>query len=175
MRRRSGEAYNSECIIPTVKFGGGSIMIWGSMATTGVGEVFICEGRMNSERYIDMLEETLEASFLKLFGEMSPNYHFQQDNAPCHKSKRVLKWFKDNQIKILDWPPQSPDLSPIEHLWTVLKTKVAQSKCSSKELLKEKIRTEWNELSSETCKKLVDSMPRRIESVIRAKGGFTKY
>lgn len=158
-----------------MKFGGGSIMIWGCISASGVGEIKVCEGRMNSDSYIATLEDHLEASIVKLFEEDSPEYIFQQDNAPCHCSKKTKQWFSTNKIPLLDWPPQSPDLSPIENLWTILKRKVAAHKTPSKKVLKEVIFKEWQNISSDICHKLVATMPNRIKSVIKAKGGSIKY
>lgn len=175
MRRRPGEAYLPECIIPTVKHGGGTIMIWGCMTAQGVGEVCVCEGRMNSTRYIQMLEEVLEPSVVRFFDSVSGDYFFQQDNAPCHKARQSTRWFTENGIKLFDWPPQSPDLSPIENLWHILKENVRKHKISTKEALKQKIRDEWESISPDVCLKLVSSMPKRVKAVIKAKGGSIKY
>lgn len=150
-------------------------MVWGSMSATGVGELFVCEGRMNSRTYIDMLEEVLEPCALKLFDNDEPEYYFQQDNAPCHKSREVMRWFEDNNVRVLEWPAQSPDLSPIEHLWYILKRNVAKYSCTTKQCLKTKIFEEWNKITPEQCYNLVSSMPRRIRAVIKAQGGATKY
>lgn len=150
-------------------------MVWGCMSASGVGELFLCEGRMNTRRYIGMLEEVLEPSALKLFDEEVPDYYFQQDNAPCHKSREAMSWFTKNRVRVLDWPAQSPDLSPIEHLWYKLKLKVAKFKCTSKTTLKNKILEAWDTLSQEECHNLVASMPRRVLAVIKARGGITKY
>lgn len=150
-------------------------MVWGCMSASGVGELFLCEGRMNSNRYIAMLEEVIEPSALKLFNEEIPDFVFQQDNAPCHKSRAVTQWFNDNGVRLLDWPPQSPDLSPIEHLWYILKVKTSKFKMTSKETLRKKIVEVWNSLTQEECFNLVASMPRRVRAVIKARGGTTKY
>lgn len=64
-------------------------MVWWSMSAAGVGVLFVCKGRMNSRRYIAMLEEVLEPSALKLFDSDEPEFYFQQDNVPCHKSREV--------------------------------------------------------------------------------------
>ena len=66
VRRWVGKAFKSECVVPTVKHGGGSIMVWGCMTDYGVGQLFVCEGRMNSTKYINGLESTL-LPHLRLF------------------------------------------------------------------------------------------------------------
>lgn len=176
MRRRVGEEFKPECVVPTVKHGGGSVMIWGCMTDTGVGEMFVCEGRMDSIKYTNVLESALLPSFSILFGDTNMDgVKFQQDNAPCHKSARTMSWFRENFIELLEWPAQSPDLNPIEHLWGILKRKVRRHTITTKEELKRRLRQEWNALTEEQCKNLVGSMPRRIAAVIAAKGGPTKY
>jgi transposase len=51
---------------------------------------------------------------------------FQQDNARPHKAKVCLKWFEDHGIKLVEWPANSPDLSPIENIWAELKRRLGE-------------------------------------------------
>ena len=75
-----------------------------------------------------------------------------------------------------DWPGNSPDLNPIENLWTVLKYKVSEKQPASVKELVDAIKAVWvHELSAEYCRSLVESMPKRLEAITKAKGGPTKY
>ena len=56
VRRKVGERFNSECVAPTVKHGGGSFMVWGCMSGLGAGHLYRCEGTVNQNKYIDILK-----------------------------------------------------------------------------------------------------------------------
>ena len=101
---------------------------------------------------------------------------FMQDGAPCHRPKVVSEFLRQQRIKVLDWPGNSPDLNPIENLWDILKDKVADKQPTSAKHLQEVIKESWvKDLTREYCSTLVASMPRRLQAVIEAKGGHTKY
>jgi transposase len=102
---------------------------------------------------------------------------FQQDNDPKHTSKKAKTWMEDNNIALLDWPPQSPDLSPIEQLWTHTKKELCKYPTYPKGVWEVWMRIEevWNRIQPEVCQNLIESMPRRLQAVIKAKGGHTKY
>ena len=158
--------------VPTVKHAP-SVMVWGSFSAAGrSGLFFLPKGeKMNAQRYKQVLEDHL-VNFMAIRGCTT----FQHNSAPCHTAGVIKKWLADNDIQVLDWPGSSPDLNPIEHLWTIVKKKVCGKNSSSLEDLKKDIRHVWcTEVTPELCKSLADSMPRRIAKVIANKGYPTKY
>src|SRR5215469_1803115 len=98
-------------------------------------------------------------------------------NKSKHTSQQAKEWFKNEGIQVLPWPAQSPNLNPIEHLWKHLKLKLAQYERKAKEIheLWERCDKEWNKFTPEECRKYIDSMPSRVQAVLKAKGGHTLY
>ena len=86
-------------------------------------------------------------------------------------------WLKEHGFQVLSWPAQSPDLNPIEHLWAHLKRRVADYEVPPKGILElwDRVQEEWDNIGAEVCQKLIESMPRRVEAVLKAKGGYDKY
>lgn len=72
-------------------------------------------------------------------------------------------------------PPQSPDINPIEHLWAIIEKELQKFNITSKTSLKDKILEVWSSISPSITENLVKSMHNRLQDVIRAKGGPTKY
>lgn len=160
-------------MVATVKHGGGSVMVWGCMAVSGVGNLVFIESTMNKIDYLNILKNNLRPSVEKL--GLDSTWVFQQDNDPKHTSKVVKEWMLYHVPKQLDHPPQSPDLNPIEHLWEYLDRQIRKRTITNKDMLKSVIMDEWSKIPSEVTATLIESMPRRLQAVINAKGKHTKY
>ena len=173
VRRRPHEAFSPQHISPTIKHPT-SVMIWGCMASNGIGRLHICEGMMNATKYAAVLETRLLASARSLFP--SEYWIFQDDNAPCHQAKLVKRWMQSHGVAQMNWPTQSPDLNPIENLWHRINVIIAKNKPSNKRELIENIIQAWHHIvTPEELRSLVQSMPRWCRAMIQNKGFPTKY
>lgn len=170
--RKKNEAFHRDCLKRTVKFPA-SVMIWGCMSAKGVGKMCFIENTVNAARYINILEEHLMESVetFSSFGE----YTFQQDGAPAHTAKLTKKWFLENNINVLEWPSSSPDLNPIESVWAIMKRRLRNEPQRRIGDLKLKIREIWESITPEESQELINTMNKRIKSVINAKGDVTQY
>ncbi|GFW87788.1 transposable element Tcb1 transposase [Trichonephila clavipes] len=89
-------------------------MVWGCMASNGVGKLESIEPITIKHDYLDVLKDNLKESTTKLGLESS--FSFQHDNDPKHTAEIVKLWLLYNVPNQLHTPPQSSDLNPIEHL-----------------------------------------------------------
>ncbi len=170
--RKSGEAQNPCCLKSSVKFSQ-SVMIWAAMSSAGVGPLCFLKSTVNAAIYQEILEHFMLPSADKLYGDA--DFIFQQDLAPAHTAKGTKSWFNDHGVTVLDWPANSPDLNPIENLWGIVKRKMRDTRPNNADDLKATVKETWASIPPEQCHKLITSMPRRIEAVIKAKGAPTKY
>jgi transposase len=174
--KKDGTSLQSHQVQEKVKHGGGSIMIWGCMTVDGVGFMCKIEGTLNGDLYLDILKDEFQRT-IKYYHLDRSKVIFQHDNASCHKTAEVRKWLKNRPFEVLDWPAQSPDLNPIEMLWAIVKRRLNEFEepPSGMNELWERVQQIWDEVSSETCRELIESMPKRIEAVLRAKGRWTNF
>ena len=100
---------------------------------------------------------------------------FQHDNDPKHTAGKIKEYLQNADINVLEWPPYSPDLNPIEHLWKVLDEQTIERRPKNENGLYELLKNEWANIPKETIEKLVKSMPRRCATVIENDGFPTKY
>lgn len=175
--RTPAEAYDVACLLPTVKHGGGSVMLWGAMSHHGLGPLVVLHGRVTAKVYTSILADHLHPLVQVLFPNSRPV--FQDDNAPIHTAGIVKDWFDEHEDELqhLVWPPQSPDLNIIEPLWGILESKL-RSRFPPPKTISELVtclQEEWFSIPITVVHDLYLSIPRRLQSVLDAKGGPTPY
>ena len=171
--RKKNEEYNPKNTIPTVKHGGGSIMLWGCFSAHGTGRVHCIKERMTGAVYCEILGNNLLPSVRAL--KMGRGWVFQHDNDPKHTARKTKEWLRKKHIKVLAWPSQSPDLNPIENLWRELKLCVSQRQPRNLTDLENICVEEWAKIPPAVCANLVKNYRKRLTSVIANKGYCTKY
>jgi transposase len=154
--------------------GGGGVLVWASFSALGTGNLVFTEETMDGNSYRKMMQEFM----LPYFNQNRAQFnYFMQDNAPPHTTKVNKKWFARHNIPLLDWPACSPDLNPIENLWQMLSDRIYANVggFSSIAQLKNAIEREWDKVTIDECKKLVNSIDNRCLEVIKSHGNITKY
>ena len=180
VRRRAGERYKPNCMQPTVKHPESvmiwSVMIWSCISHHSVGRLFVLEkgSRFNAELYLQILQKSCCHQQLNGFQMMNTSFKMM---VPLATEQSVKKFIVDNGITPLPWwPGQSPDLNVIENLWHRVQVLVNEQKPTTRRDLTAAIINVWHHvISLESLQQLVESMPRRIQAVIEAKGFPTKY
>jgi transposase len=173
-------------------------MVWGCLSDNKLGPLLTFnKGGINSAEYITTLKSGLLPFIERLNGLQQPSndsiavatmreYILPQDNAPIHTSAQTNRFFRSHRLIIMKWPPNSPDLNPIEHLWPASKTrfhKEWEAMCRGKVSRSEKalelyagmLKRIWDEELEIIAGNLVESMPRRVAAVRNAGGGHSKY
>lgn len=151
-------------------------MIWGCMTAEGTGYICKIDGKMDQHMYKSILEDELQQS-IKHYNLDPQKVIFQHDNDPKHTAKSVKEWLKHQPFQLLEWPAQSPDLNPIEHLWWHLKNRLSKYEKPPNGMLElwERVEKEWDMIEGSVCLNLIESMPKRVNEVIKAKGRWTHY
>jgi transposase len=160
----------------TKQSGGGKIMVWGCMTYYGLGDLSWIPGKVNSEQYLNVLKDYVLQS-RDWFGMDRETFVFQQDNASIHTARIIKDYFSQQQLTILEWPANSPDLNPIENLWAIIKRRLDQFEYRPKTFdeLWEQVQQVWEKIGLEDIQSLYESLPNRIEQVLKRKGGYSKY
>ncbi len=161
---KTNTGFHKKNIIPTVKHGGGSVMVWGCFAASGPGRLVIIDGTMNSALYQKILKENVRPSVCDL--KLKRTWVMQQDNDPKLTSKSTSEWLKKNKIKVLEWPSQSLGLNPIEMLWHDIKQSIHAQNPPIVAGLKQFCKEEWDKFHPQQCERLIGSYRKHLIAVV---------
>jgi len=173
--REPSEEFHEDCVGSTVKHSQ-SVMFWACFSFFGLGPIVSLSGRVNGAAYRETLATYAIPTVQAQERQTKKKIFFQEDNAPAHTAT-VARSFLSQRVKLLPWPAQSPDLNPIENLWSIIEDGIRKRNPQPSNLkqLEKMVKEEWNAIPRDIYRNLIASMPRRIEAVISAKGGPTKY
>ena len=182
--RTPAQKWHKDMIQPTQKGKDISIMVWAAFWGGGSSDLYPLERDYELKKhgysansYIDVLDQNLTQFY-------EPGLIFMQDNASIHTAHKVRRWFENHGVEVMEWPPYSPDLNPIEHLWYRLKELLYTRHPELLELGKGNEACEamttalievWKEIERQLMDSLIDSMTTRVNAVLEAKGWYTRF
>jgi hypothetical protein len=166
-------AYSKRYMVARVKHPQ-KLNVFACFSSKGLGNLSIFRENMDAKILKDILTTNLLPSAQRMFGG-DLSWRFQHDNDPKFKSKLVQKWVHDNGIQCLDFPPCSPDLNPIENLWSDFNRRVQLRHPRTLDQLERILVDEWPKTRETLLQNLVNSLPNRCAAVIAAQGNTTAY
>lgn len=162
--------------------GGGGVMFWaGIVGNMMVGPWKVPDGvKMTSLAYIDFLKDNFQPWFKKQKLSFKRSLVFMQDNAPSHAAKKTIEYLQQSGFhgpRLMKWPACSPDINPIENMWSVLKRRVYQGgrQFSTKSELWDAVVNAAESITPDEILSLTNSMDNRVRQVIAAGGGYIKH
>ena len=146
------------------------INVWGSICgDTGLDLHLITEPTLNTDYYVNNI---LEQHVVPVSGG---ELYFVHDQASVHTSRRTTEFLEMKGIVVLSWPPKGADMNPIENVWAEVERRTSNRRAGDRDQLWEIINSAFLGLDRQYIDNLIDSMPRRLESVREAEGQWTKY
>lgn len=173
--RRPNERYTDCTISERRSFNGGSVMVWAGISSEAHTELlFVENGALNAHRYVEDILHEAVVPYSHFIGD---GFTLMHDNARPHVARVVTDFLDEVGIQRLNWPACSPDLNPIEHLWDQLQRGIRRRPALPETLqdLRAVLYEEFEAIPQNSLTHLIDSLPRRLNDVIRARGGHTRY
>lgn len=155
-----------------VPYQGGTVMFWGGIMYGRRTPLVLIERTMTGTIYAENIIEPIIQPLRTEFGE---NFIFQDDNARPHRTQRVRNMLREGNIERLDWPANSPDMNPIEHVWDHI-ARAIQDRENPPVTRQELIiaaEEEWANMDQDYIDNLIRGMPRRVGQLMERRGDHT--
>ena len=185
VRRPRGTRYEENYIQETKRSGRESVHLWAYFTREGPGDLVRVIGKLNSKQYNMRILSRHVTPYFNTHAEENPRRIFQHDNSPVHTAGNVKRYIESKGIEVLNWPPASPDLSPIENYWNVLKREIGEIELPAgaadvkKDYLWGLVQEKWEYLKAGRGPAIIENyystMGGRMREVINKAGGPTKY
>ena len=147
------------------------INCWGAFSSNGKCIPHFFKENMTNSLYEEILEDYLP-EFKRI---CKGGVKILMDNHPVHKSMNSLLFYKEHKIKVIDFPPYSPNLNPIENIWGKIKKEIMKKEYQTLSVMTKDIWKEWDNITESQLRNYSASMNDRMKSWLQLKGSITKY
>ena len=137
------------------------VHVWGGISVIGTTPLCIFNENFNRQLYILTLNGYLIEQAKAFYGS---EWTLQEDNSPVHTGKAAKAWKSQVVPLRIDWPPNSPDLAPIENLWAVLKSRLKVRTPKTVEELRTGILEIWQTFEPDFIRLFCLSMDKELTS-----------
>ncbi|GFT95882.1 transposable element Tcb2 transposase [Trichonephila clavipes] len=173
--RERGSRNHPSNVIERDRYGGHGVLVCGGIMLGSRTDLHIFDaGSVNGTRYCN----EILLPYVRLFrGAMGLQFLFMDNNAPCHRTVAAEQLLESEDIERMDWPAQSPDLNPIEHVWDFLGRRLAARTLPPVTIreLRLALQDEWAAMPQQLIGTLILSMGRRCETCLAVRGDHIPY
>jgi len=156
-----------------------SVMVTVAVSTLGCSDIHFLEPgvKINGEYYRNtVLRKMLLPDIRCVSGDL---YTFQRDSAPAHRARATVEMLKTETPDFIPpdlWPPNSPDLNPVDYsIWSILQEKVYRHRINDLDELKQRLRVEWSKLDHAVVTAAIRQWRRRLSACVQADGGHFEH
>ncbi|GBL94925.1 Transposable element Tcb2 transposase [Araneus ventricosus] len=175
IRREQRTRYHQSNTLERRSYRSGGIMVWAGISLGGHTDLHVFHGEtLTGVRYRDEILDPYVRPYASAIGN---DFSLMDDNARPHRAAVVEDYLEGHGLERMEWPTQSPDLNPIEHLWDRLGRQVAALSPPPRPLdeLEQGLLRVWSSLPISVSDNLIDSMESRCRQCIQVRGGHIPY